>query len=316
MATKELAKPASSVSTDGIETTTEISNELQATPESQRAIAEIRGAILMARHFPRDEDRAVAKVVSMCKRLGFAEEASYSFPRGSTTVEGPSVVLARGIASAWGNIRYGKRVLRDDGETILIEAFAWDVETNTFITDQDEFKSLVQRKRDGQTKWVTPDERDKRELINRRGAICIRNCLLQVLPKDVVDKAFEDCKRTVKKGVSENREDIIRAIIAAFDEYGVTKEQIEGWIAGLRHVDEVSIRAITEDEVVQLRGILTSIKDGNSSPSDYFGKPKSTATHEKGALDPSTMKAGDGKTNTGFENAPKGAPAQGSLVDA
>lgn len=317
-ATKELTKAPASITSDGIETTTEISHELQATPESQRAIAEIRGAILMARHFPRDEDKAFAKIGKMCKRPAFAEDASYSFPRGGTTVEGPSINLARGLAAAWGNIRYGKRVLRDDGETILIEAFAWDMEANTYVTDQDEFKSLVQRKNKDtkRTEWVTPDERDKRELINRRGAICTRNCLLQVLPKDVVDMAFDDCKETVRKGYSESREDVVRKLITAFSGFAVEPEDLERWLANKRDVDEINIRAISADELAELRGILTSIRDGNSSPSDHFGKPKSQATHEKGSLDPATMKPGDGKTNTGFENAPKGAPAQGSLVDA
>ncbi len=46
----------------------------------------------------------------------------------------------------------------------------------------DTFRKKIQRKRDGQTVWVTPDERDLRELTNKRGAILERNCLLKLQP--------------------------------------------------------------------------------------------------------------------------------------
>lgn len=310
--TKELTKP-SSVTTDGLETRTE-SREIQSTPESERAIAEIRGAILMARHFPRDTDLAISNINKLCRRMRFADGAFYAFPRGGKEVQGPSVNLARGIAAEWGNIDYGKRIILDDGEEIVIEAYAWDMERNSKVRDQASFKCLIQRKdkKSGETRWVTPDERDKRELVNKHGAIAERNCLLKILPRDVVDQAFDMCRKTVAEGAGVDREEVIRNMMTDFSEIGVSKQQIESWLADKRDDETADIRSAVKEEFVELRGILNSIRDGNSSPSDHFTKTK-TATHEKGTLDPSQMKAGDGKTNTGFENAPKGT-GQETLV--
>lgn len=290
----------------GLETRTELSHDLQSTPEAARAVAEIRGAILMARHFPRDEDKAIVRINKTCRRFAFAEAAFYAFPRGGTTVQGPSVNLARELGRLWGNVRWGKRVLRDDGESILLEAWAWDVELNSFVSDQDTFKNLVQRKnpKTRRTEWVVPDERDKRELINRRGAICTRNCLLQVLPRDVVDQAFDLCKDRVRKGAKDDYEGVVRNLLTNFSALGIEKEHLEGWLARKRGAEAAPIRSMSEDEVVELRGIYTSLKEGNSNAAEYFTFGFK-APREKGTLKTENMKPGDPKSNKGFDQAPK-----------
>lgn len=294
------------VSETGLVRQTETTAELQTTRDKQQVKAEIEAMIVMARHFPRNVDQAIVNINKLCSRPRFADGAFYQFPRGGTSVEGPSVNLARGIAAEWGNIKYGKRVIRDDGEEVTIEAFAWDMERNSYVTDQASFKSLVQRKIQGQTKWVKPDERDKRELVNKHGAISERNCLLKILPRDVVDQAFDLCKDTVKNRTGKDREESIRNMLVAFSQYGVEKDQLEWWLADRRDSENAEIRSINADEMVALKGILTSVEDGNSTPSEHF-KPRKTGSglSEKGALDTSKMKAGNGATNAGHDNAPK-----------
>ena len=144
---------------------------------------EIQSAIVSAKKFPRNEQAAFVKALNSFRRQSMAEAATYSFPRGGKTVEGPSVDCARELARVWGNIRYGLRVVSQDENRLHIRAYALDLETNTYVEAEDEFSKLIQRKDklSGATRWVTPDERDLRELMNRRGAIAIRNCLLQPL---------------------------------------------------------------------------------------------------------------------------------------
>src|SRR5690625_3214268 len=79
--------------------------EVGAASAVAREEAELKGAIFLAREFPRDEFKAYNQIVKTCARPNFAENALYSFPRGGQTVKGPSVQLAREIARCWGNIR-------------------------------------------------------------------------------------------------------------------------------------------------------------------------------------------------------------------
>ena len=52
-------------------------------------------------------------------------------PRGGQSVEGPSIRLAETLAQEWGNIQYGIRELSQSNGESTVEAFAWDIQTNT-----------------------------------------------------------------------------------------------------------------------------------------------------------------------------------------
>ena len=99
--------------------------------ESNRAIQEVQAALVIAKKFPRNAMEAADRIVNACTRQGLAEKAIYSFPRGGQQVEGPSIELAKTLAREWGNINYGFRELSNDGAQSTVEAFAWDLETNT-----------------------------------------------------------------------------------------------------------------------------------------------------------------------------------------
>ena len=52
--------------------------------ESNRAIAEAQGKLIIAKKFPRNETEAFAKAIQSCQRPGLAQKAFYSFPLGPT----------------------------------------------------------------------------------------------------------------------------------------------------------------------------------------------------------------------------------------
>jgi len=222
--------------------------------------SEIKAAIVLARRFPRDEARTYGNLMKSCQRISFAGQAFYSFPRGRATVEGPSVNMAREAARTWGNIRFGLDIVRDDEESRKIQAWCWDLETNLKVTAEDEFKKLIYRRKGG---WIKPDERDLRELTNRRGAISIRNCILQVIPKDFIEDAMKKVKSTLRAGVSGDLDGTIKKMVLAFSDLGVTTAKLE---KKLGH----KILESTPDEVVELKATWTSIHDGNSKIKDHF----------------------------------------------
>lgn len=229
--------------------------------------AEVQAAAVMAMNRPRDEQAAWVRIQKSCKRPTFADGAEYSFPRGGKRVCGPSVKLARELARCWGNIRHGIRVLSMDENEVQVEGWAWDLEHNTRVSSEARFARKIQRKRNGKTVWIEPDERDLRELINKHGAIAVRNALLQLLPPDVVDEATNltrKCLANAAEGkLAEDREATLRKVAAAWDTLGVDTEMLSGYLG--KPFDKA-----TGEDVAELRSIWGSIADNNSKVSDYF----------------------------------------------
>lgn len=229
-----------------------------------REQSEIQAAIITAKKFPRNETASFAKAIQSMDRPSLAQSANYSFPRGGKQIVGPSVDLARELARCWTNLRYGMRIVSQDADWIHIKGYALDVENNSYIEAEDEFRNLIERKGRG---WIVPDERDRRELINRRGAILVRNCILQLLPPDLVESACERAKQTIEKVASgelkADRESTIRNLAVAFERIGITVAIIEKKL-------EHPITAINEVEIAELRGIYKSIIDGHSQAHEHF----------------------------------------------
>jgi hypothetical protein len=293
---------ATSVEETALATKTEEITELAPSMSAAAVEAEIRSAITIAVKFPRKEERAFEKLMKSCQRPAFAEDASYSFPRAGTDITGPSIYLAREAARVWGNIRHGVNVVADDEESRTIEAWAWDLETNAKVYAQDTFRKLIYRKKGG---WQKPDERDLRELTNRRGAILKRNCILELLPTDLIDDARNVATATLRRGAAADPEAAKKKVIMAFSGLNVTPDMLE---QKLGH----PLGECSPAEIAELRQIYKSIADGNSTWSEYV-EPKKPET-EKGSLRPEDLKPsasenrGHGNENLGRSPQPQ-APA-------
>lgn len=254
-----------------------------------REQTEIQSAIISAKKFPRNEDASFLKAVKTFSRVTMAESATYAFPRGGQKVTGPSVDCARALAQAWGNIRYGLRIVDQDSETVHIRGYALDTETNSYVEAEDKFHKKVQRRVNGPqgqvTKWIEPDERDLRELIFRRGAILVRNCILQILPPDLVEKVLLVAKDTLEKAaknqLSESREDVVKRLVIVFDRVGVTVAMLE---QRLGH----KLAEVSAQEVAELDQIAKSLKDGAAHREEFFSfsdaQPQSTTESMKAKL--------------------------------
>jgi hypothetical protein len=294
---------------------TEESRGLMDAPLSQRELATIQAMMLLARRFPRDETTARAKLLELCESRTFAEKATYSFKRGrrqadsgqwvDNYVSGASVKLARAAAAKWGNISTSMLILRAGTDSIHIEVRAWDLETNYVQTAQDEFPALVQRKNKdtGKTEWVVPDERDRRELVNRRAALLERNCLIRLIPDDLIASALMTVKETVMREAKQSRAEQMTALVLEFGRFGIGRPHLEAWLAGQRDKPTADLETITPEEIVNLRGVIRSIRDGDSGPDDHFTytKPREAAA---ATLDLSGMAPGDPANNTGHDSAP------------
>lgn len=225
---------------------------------------ELQASFTMAHQFPREVEKAWNMALTICGQAAFARDAIYSYPRGGSTIEGPSVQLARELARYWGNIRYGVRVVAMDTDWIHLQGYCMDLEANTQITLEDKFKNLIFRKKKG---WIRPDERDLRELLNRRGAILERNCVLKTLPHMWVEQAMERIKATLnaasKGDLATSPDMVIEQLLAGFSTLGVTPEMLE---RKLGH----PLAELGPKELTGLRGIYASLRDGQTERADHF----------------------------------------------
>lgn len=228
-----------------------------------RAAKEIQAAMIMAKRFPRDINTAFSRIIRACNRTALAEQAMYSYPRGNTTVSGPSIRLAEAMAQNWGNLDFGIVELEQhEGESVMM-AYAWDLETNTRQTKIFNVPHERHTKR-----GVTPlvDPRDIYEATANQGARRLRACILGIIPGDIQEAAVKQCEKTLAGDTSEPLADRVRKLIAAFDQFNVGKEMIE---KRLGHV----VDTVTEHELVALRKIFQSLRDNMASVESFFEVP-------------------------------------------
>lgn len=227
--------------------------------QESRAVAEIQAAVLMAKQSPRNQGQSYLDIIDTCKRGAFAETAMYAYPRGGTMVEGPSIRMAEVLARCWGNCRVGITIQSQNAERTEARAYAYDLQTN-YMIDQD---FTVPHKRTTKTgvKRLT-DERDIRELVANIGSRHLRGCILRLIPSDVVDDAVQQVKQTLVSSDVPIGEQI-KKMIKAFNELGVKVEHLE---KRLGH----NMDATIPQEIVTLKGIYKSIKDGMAKREDFF----------------------------------------------
>lgn len=197
------------------------------TIEQSRAVAEVQSMVVVAQNCPRDEASAIQKMREACGRIALAELAFFKFPRGGSTVQGPSVHLARELARCWGNINYGVSELDRDDVAAKSEmvAYAWDVQTNARAATN----FIVPHKRDKKGGAETlVDMRDIYENNANNAARRLREMIFSVLPKWFVEEAKALCRETLEKGEGEKPlTQRIADAIAALEKFGVSRERIE-----------------------------------------------------------------------------------------
>jgi hypothetical protein len=236
--------------------------------ESDRAVAEAQGSLILAKRFPRDPALCFTKAMDACKRPSLAGVAFYSFKRGSEIISGPTIRLAEELARCWGNIDFGTKELSrkigavgQAGESEMM-AFAWDKETNTMSSQS--FTVRHTRDKTGGATLLTSD-RDIYEKTANEGARRLRARILAVLPPDLIEGAIQQCKLTLQGGSEMPLSDRINRMVAAFGKLGVTPQML---IEHLGH----PIADTTPDELGDLIGFHNAIRDKQATIDEIFGK--------------------------------------------
>lgn len=240
-------------------------------------VARVQAQLVYAASRPRDEQRAVDRMLTAFQRPSLASKALYQYARGGSDVSGLSIRAAEAMAMAWGNMDFGLRELEQKQGESTVEAYAWDLETN--VRRAVTFR--VPHYRDTrQGRKRLEDSRDIYELVANQGARRVRACILAVLPRDIQEAVETQVAETMKATFSITPESL-KAWLDAFGRLGVTKAMLEARIQ--RRFD-----SITPAQMMGLANIYNSIKDGVARVEDFF-QAQETAQRVAAGRKPMTL---------------------------
>lgn len=245
-------------------------NALAANSEA-RAIAEVKAQVLMARQFPRDPAYATDRILKECMRPTLAEAAVYTFSRGKETVSGPSIRLAEVLARNWGNCTFGYEVLERKKNSMgigisVVRAYAWDLETNTYISRQFELKHFRDTRSGG---YELTQDRDIYELESNMASRRMRACILQMIPGDITSAAVNACRKTESTGISarmknpDERKRLVSETIRLYAKLGVEQKDLEDKM-------RTNVENWNADVMLKLKEMYNAIKDNVTGIEEFF----------------------------------------------
>lgn len=219
--------------------------------------SEIEHQISTARRFPRSIKRFRDEALQMVTLSeSVAEQCVYALPRDGKTIEGPSARFAEIVASAWGNNRAGARVIDDTGDFVTAQGVFHDLERNVAITYE------VQRRITGRN-----GKRYSADMIgvtaNAACSIALRNAILKGVPKAFWEDMYSEARKVIMGNVQTLANRRAQAIVA-FQRYGVDEAKLCAKL-GVAGVEDIGL-----EHLVILRGLLTAIKEGDTTPEDAF----------------------------------------------
>lgn len=185
-----------------------------------------------------------------------AESCFYKLNRQGKNIEGPSIRLAEIAASSFGNLRYGARVIANDGKQITAQGFCHDLESNVMSTIE------VKRRitdRNGRT------YSDDMQVVtgNAACAIAARNSIFKVVPFAFVKPIFLAAKQTAVGDIT-TLADRRTKMLAKFAALGVNEKRV------CQSVGKAGVEEIGLNELETLIGVYSAVRDGEQTVDEAF----------------------------------------------
>lgn len=230
-----------------------------------REMTEIQSMVISAKRFPRDIAQVRQDTLASCDSPALAEASQYVYSKGGTEITGASIRLAEELANAFTNLDKGwielerkSSVGNVPGESV-VQCYCWDMQRNVKAKRTFTVRHWRDTKKGG---YALKDEREIYELIANQAARRLRACILEIIPKFIVEEAIERCDATLKK-VTGPLKSKAPEMLKAFEKIGVTKEMIEKKI-------QRNVEAMDESQYGTLRKIYNSLIDGMSKLEQWF----------------------------------------------
>ncbi len=240
----------------------------------QNAIAlvsrsEIDNQVSTAKRYPRSIDAFIKQAITLAT---LDEETSarcfYSVPRAGKVVSGPSVHLAKIVASCWGHMRTETRVIGEDEKYVTVQSTAWDVQHN--VLNRQEVRRRITDKN---------GKRYSDDMVSTTAAaassIAYRNAVLSVIP-DVYVRRIEAEARRVAVGDQKTLTERRGVAMDYWRKFGITHERV------LAALGKKAINDVDLDDLVTLKGLANAVKDGTLTIDAAFPPPAAELKEGKG----------------------------------
>ncbi|MDR1221997.1 MAG: hypothetical protein LBL07_03840 [Tannerella sp.] len=231
--------------------------------------------VATAKMYPRNIERSIKNSITMATMdAETAQACSYALPRGNKPVTGPSVHLAKIIASSWGNLRTEAKVVQITDRQVISRGTCWDLETNVASVFE------VRRSITGKDKKRFSDD-----MItvtgNAANAIAYRNAVFTVIPKAITDAVYRAAQKVITGDLSDDKklhERRVKAIRHFDDKYKISEKDVLK-LCGKQEVDQIGA-----DEIALLLGIQQALKDGDTTKEELLSRISKTPQEKKEEL--------------------------------
>jgi hypothetical protein len=164
------------------------------------------------------------------------------------------------MARCWGRIEHEWRELERRDEASQVLCRAWDFQSMTVATRTLTVKHWRDTKSGG---YPLRNQRDIDLLVANKASRHLRECILNLIPQDVIDDAIAICDAAIAHGDGTPFEDRVKNMVRKFDKVGVTVAMIEDY---LQH----PLAALVPEQLPRLFEIFKSIKDGVEQREKFF----------------------------------------------
>lgn len=225
--------------------------------------AEIDMQIATAKRFPRD----IQQCLNNIRALSMIDEETmescfYHLERKDKDgqikeIEGMSVRMAEIFVSCWGNLRVATRIIGNDGRKITAQGICFDVQNNVAVSSE---TSRRITNKSGKT------YSDDMQIVtgNAASAIAFRNAVFKVIPAAVTKSVTNEIKQRLLEMTSTKISQKRRNAVEWFTKRGVTEDELR------KYLGTDNLETISAEEIVELRGVATAIREGSSSIDEVF----------------------------------------------
>lgn len=250
-----------------------------------RAAVEARYVLALRR--PRDMEEVRVRILNECKRPGFADSAIYRLPRGGKSIEGLTIRFAEAALRCMTNVMAESSVIYEDAQKRIVQVTLTDVENNVTFPSQVVIDKTIERRDSrgrtvisertnstGETVYLVAATED--ELLMKQNALvskALRTNGLRLIPGDILDKAEEMIRKTMRDAAAQDPDKEKRDIIDAFAGIGVGPKELAVLIGH-------SLDRVQPAEIVELKQVYRSIRDGEATMEQILGSKETTGSAE------------------------------------
>src|SRR5262245_11187920 len=151
--------------------------------------SEIDIQIATARKYPRSLLKFKNDAEAMaCLDEETASSCFYALKRAEKPIEGPSVRLAEIVASAWGNLRSGARIIAEDEKFVVAQGACHDLEKNVAFQVEVRRRITDKNGRRYSDDMITTT-------CNAACSIALRNAIFKAIPGAYVNRSSRKLKK-------------------------------------------------------------------------------------------------------------------------